>query len=113
MRTLMIAAALGTAVIAVPAAAQLSASPGLVTVNVQDVAILNNFLNNDQIAALNDLNVPISVQVPIGVAATVCDVSANVLAAQKKTGGATCDAKSGSTALAQSISKQLLSQKKK
>lgn len=112
MRTLMIAAALGTAAIAAPAAAQLNTSAGLVTVNVQDVSILNNFLNNDQIAALNNLNVPVTVQVPVGVAATVCDVSANVLASQKKAGGATCDAKSGSKALAQSVSKQLLSQKK-
>lgn len=112
MRTLIIAAALGTAAIAAPAAAQLSTSQGLVTVNVQDVSILNNFLNNDQIAALNNLNVPISVQVPVGVAANVCGVNANVLASQKGAGAATCDAKSGSKALAQSVSKQLLSQKK-
>lgn len=112
MRTLMIAAAVGTAAIAAPAAAQINAAPGLVTVTVQDVSILNNFLNNDQIAALNNLNVPITVQVPVGVAANVCDVAANVLASQKKTGGATCAAKSGSNALAQSVSKQLLSQKK-
>lgn len=113
MRKLMIAAALGTAAVAAaPAMAQLNTSQGLVTVTVQDVSILNNFLNNDQIAALNNLNVPVTVQVPVGVAATVCDVSANVLASQKKAGGATCTAKSGSKALAQSVSKQLLSQKK-
>lgn len=112
MRTLMIAAALGAAAVTAPAAAQTNSSGGLVTVNVQDVAILNDFLNNDQIAALNNLTLPISVQVPIGVAANVCDVSANVLAQQKKAGTATCDAKSGSKALAQSVSKQLLSQKK-
>src|SRR4051812_48106160 len=112
MRTLMIAAALGTAAIAAPAAAQINAAPGLVTVTVQDVSILNNFLNNDQIAALNNLNVPVTVQVPVGVAANVCGVAANVLASQKKTGGAACDAKSGSNALAQSVSKQLLGPKK-
>ena len=112
MRTLMIAAALGTAAIAAPAAAQLNTSQGLVTVTVQDVAILNNFLNNDQIAALNNLNAPVTVQVPVGVAANVCGVDANVLASQKKGGTAACDAKSGSKALAQSVSKQLLSQKK-
>ena len=110
MRTIIIAAAIGAA--AAPAAAQLNTSQGLVTVNVQDVSVLNDFLNDDQIAALNELNVPISVQVPVGVAANVCDVDANVLASQKKDGPATCDAKSGSKALAQSISKQLLTQKK-
>jgi hypothetical protein len=108
----MIAAALGTAAVAVPAAAQLNTSQGLVTVTVQDVSILNNFLNNDQIAALNNLSIPISVQVPVGVAANVCGVNANVLASQKGAGAATCAAKSGSKALAQSVSKQLLSQKK-
>jgi hypothetical protein len=107
----MIAAVLGTAAVAAPAAAQLNTSQGLVTVTVQDVSILNDFLNNDQIAALNNLNVPISVQVPVGVAANVCDVNASVLA-KTKAGGATCAAKSGSKALAQSVSKQLLTQKK-
>ena len=112
MRTLMIAAALGTAAVAAPAAAQLNTSQGLVTVNVQDVSVLNDFLNDDQIAALNNLTVPVSVQVPVGVAANVCGVDANVLASQKKDGPATCDAKSGSKALAQSVSKQMLTQKK-
>jgi hypothetical protein len=111
MRTLMIAAALGAAAITAPAAAQLNTSQGLVTVTVQDVSVLNNFLNKDQIAALNNLNVPVTVQVPVGIAANVCGVNANVLAKQKA-GGATCAAKSGSRALAQSVSKQLLSQKK-
>jgi hypothetical protein len=112
MRKIMTAAAVAVAIAATPAVAQISASPGLVSVTVQDVSILNNFLNHDQIAALNNLSVPVTVQVPVGVAATVCDVSANVLAKQKKAGGATCAAKNGSKALAQSVSKQLLSQKK-
>lgn len=111
MRKIMTIAAIAVAMAATPAVAQLNTSQGLVTVTVQDVSILNNFLNNDQIAALNNLNVPVTVQVPVGVAANVCGVNANVLAKQKA-GGATCAAKSGSKALAQSVSKQLLSQKK-
>jgi hypothetical protein len=110
MRKIMIAAALMTAT--APAFAQVNLSQGLVDVTIQDVSILNNFLNNDQIAALNNLSVPITVQVPVGVAATVCDVSANVLASQKKNGTTTCAAKSGSKALAQSVAKQKLSQTK-
>jgi hypothetical protein len=101
------AVSLGTA----PAAAQnVDLSGGLVDVTVQDVSILNNFLNETQIAALNNLNVPVTVQAPIGVAATVCDVSANVLAQQRKSGTSTCEAKSGSQALAQLANRQLLSQ---
>lgn len=112
MRKMMMAAALAAATAAVPAIAQpnLDVSQGLVNVTVQDVSILNNFLNDSQIAALNNLNVPVTVQVPIGVAANVCGVSAAVLA--KATSAAACDATSGSKALAQSVNKQLLSQKK-
>lgn len=110
MRTLMIAAALtlGTT----PAIAQVNTSQGLVDVTIQNVDILNNFLNNDQISALNNLGVPITVQVPVGVAANVCDVDANVLASQKKSAVPTCTAKSGSKALAQNVIKQKLSQTK-
>ena len=108
MRKMMIAAAL--AVGATPAVAQVNLSQGLVDVTIQDVSILNNFLNNAQIQALNGVSVPITVQVPVGVAANVCpDLNANVLAAQKKTGGgAACNATSGSKALAQQVVKQKL-----
>jgi hypothetical protein len=109
MRKLMIAALVAAA--GSPAIAQnVDLSGGLVDVTVQDVSILNNFLNDTQVAALNNLDVPVTVQVPVGVAATVCDVSANVLAKQKKTGDAACDAKSGSQALAKQVVKQKLSQ---
>jgi hypothetical protein len=60
---------------------------GLVNVNLQDVAV----------------QVPVSVAVPIGVAANACDVNANVLATQMRNGGTTCDATSTSTALSRAI----------
>jgi hypothetical protein len=110
-KRIMITAAAASVAIAAPAMAQ-NVGSGLVTVQVGDVTLLNNFLNNDQIAALNNLSVPVQVQVPIGVAANVCGVNANVLAKQKKAGAATCMAKSGSKALAMSVNKQLLMQKK-
>jgi hypothetical protein len=84
---------------------------GLVAVNIQDVSILNGFLNNDQISALNNLGVPVTVNVPIGVAANVCNISAAVLAKQAA-GAAPCDAKSGSKALAQNVITQKLNQKR-
>ena len=56
--------------------------------NNLDLDLLNNSLNNN------------TVQVPIGVAANVCGVNANVLAAQRKQGDpVTCTAKNTSTAL--------------
>ena len=115
MRKIMIAAAMAaaTATAAAPALAQVSNSAGLVTVNVQNVDLLNNFLNDTQIAALNELNVPVTVQAPISVAAAVCGVAVNVLAQQKSRGDNTCDATSGSAALASLVSKQMLDQKMK
>jgi hypothetical protein len=92
--------------------AQVNTGSGLVTVTVQDVSILNNFLNKDQIAALNNVSVPVTVQVPVGIAANVCGVNANVLAQQKGTGTATCTAKNGSKALAQNVISQVLNQKR-
>jgi hypothetical protein len=90
MKKLIIALAVTTA-FAAPAAAQ---QTGLVNVDVSNVLnnlsldLLNNSLNNN------------TVQVPIGVAANVCGVNANVLAAQRKSGGpVTCAAKNTSTAL--------------
>ena len=113
MRKILFVAA-AVAAVATPALAQVNTGSGngLVAVNVQDVSVLNNFLNKDQIAALNNLSVPVQVQVPIGVAANVCNVSAAVLAHQRGTGAAPCDAKSGSRALANAVAAQKLSQKK-
>ena len=56
-------------------------------VNLQDIAI----------------QVPVSVAVPIGVAANVCGVSANVLASLVQNGGASCAATSSSQALSRAI----------
>ena len=112
MRTLMLAGALalGTASLAVPAAAQVQLPAGLVNVTVGNV-VLEDILTDIEITALNDLDIlndnQIQVQVPIGIAANVCNVSAAVLA-QQAAGAAPCDAKSGSTALAQAIRKQHL-----
>ena len=110
MNKLMLAAAIFAAT---PALGQVNTGSrnGLVAVNIQDVSILNNFLNKDQIAALNNLGVPVTVNVPVGIAANVCGVSAAVLG---KSGGTypSCTAKSGSRALAQNVITQKLNQKR-
>lgn len=114
MRKMMIAAAMAaaTATSVAPAAAQVSLAPGLVTVNVQDVSILNNFLNGAQIAALNNLSVPVTVQAPISAAANICGTTVAALAALRKEGKATCNATSGSQALADLVTRQRLKQNK-
>ena len=72
--------------IAAPASAQPVVTGGLINVTLVDV------LSHDNIA----------VQVPVGIAANVCDVNAAVLlAAVRDTGSATCDATAESIAWAQ------------
>ena len=93
MRKILIAAAALSAV-ATPALAQVNTSGGLVNVSVQNVDILKNFLNDTQIAALNNIG-PVTVQVPVGVAANVCGISAAVLG--KSTSNPACTANNGKT----------------
>jgi hypothetical protein len=100
MKKLVIAAALASFAVA-PAMAQGTAQGGLVNVNVANVLnnleldLLNNSLNNN------------TVQVPIGVAANVCGIDANILAARRKTGSpVNCEAKTTSQALKQAAKKQ-------
>ena len=105
MRKMMIAAAV-LAATATPAIAQVSTQGGLVNVSVTNVDILKNFLNNDQIALLNGVQVPVTVAVPIGVAANVCGVSAAVIG--KSSSDPVCTARNGSKALANSFAAQKL-----
>lgn len=103
-QSLAASAALAMSLAAVPALAQ--QQEGLVNVNLGDVVL-------QEIAS--DINVdvsqiPVTVQVPVGVAANVCGVNANVLAEQKKAGDATCDATSTSQALNQVVQRQIKDQ---
>jgi hypothetical protein len=105
MRNLLLAVA-AVAVTGAPAVAQVSTQGGLVNVSVTNVDILKNFLNNDQIALLNGVQVPVTVAVPIGVAANVCGISAAVIG--KSTSDPVCTARNGSKALANSFAAQKL-----
>ena len=111
MRNLILAGvlALGTASLTMPAAAQVQVPAGLVNVTVGNV-ILEDILTDIEITALNDLDIlnnnQIQVQVPIGVAANVCGISAAVIG--KSTSNPVCTAESGSQARAQAIRKQHL-----
>jgi hypothetical protein len=110
-KTIIAAVAAASTALAAPAVGQVNTGSGLVAVNVQNVDILKNFLNNAQISALDNVTVPVTVNVPIGVAANVCNISAAVLAKQAAD-AAPCDAKSGSKALAQNFVSQVLNQKR-
>ncbi len=114
MRKMMIAAAL--AAVATPALAQnLNVGGGLVDVTIQDVNVLNDSLNQNEIDILNNNNVavPITIQVPIGIAANVCGVNANVIAqAIKQDGDYDCTATNASRALGQQVLRQKVRQNK-
>ena len=84
---------------AAPALAQQS---GLVNVDVKNVA--NNIAQNLEVDVSQ---IPVTVQVPVGVAANVCGVAANVLGQQAAGGAGNCTATTTSTALEQIVQKQI------
>jgi hypothetical protein len=106
MRKIMMAAALalGTASMTAPATAQLVGG-GLVVVNVSNVA--NNLAQNLDV---NVSNIPVTVQVPVSVAAAVCGLDVNVLAKQRQDGPRTCTAESTNDALNKIVQRQLIDQ---
>ncbi|QDP19906.1 hypothetical protein [Sphingomonas xanthus] len=79
---------------------------GLVVVDLTNADVLNNLAQNLKVN-VSDISALNNVSVPIGLAAAICDVNANVLAAQKKTGSPTCTAKNTTTALQSAVQKKL------
>jgi hypothetical protein len=76
--------------------------PSLVNVNLQNV------LNNLSVALkVDQANIPVNAQVPIDVAANVCGVSVNVLAASVASGHGSCTATTTSPTLVQYVQQQL------
>ncbi len=78
--------------------------PALVSVNLQNV--LNN-LSVELNVARN--NIPVTAQVPIDVAASVCGVSVSALAASVASGTASCTATTTSAQLTQAVQQQIAS----
>ncbi len=87
-----------------PAEAQQS---GLVNVDISNVA--NNIARNINVDVSQ---IPVTVQAPIGIAANVCGVNANVLA-QQGTGAAQCTATSTSNALDNLVQRQIKSNRQR
>ena len=78
--------------------------PALVSVNLQNV--LNDLSVSLQV---NRNNIPVTAQVPIAVAASVCGVSVDVIAASAANGHATCTATTTSPQLTQAVQQQIAS----
>ena len=78
--------------------------PTLVSVNRQNV------LNNLSVSLnVNRDNIPVTAQVPIAVAASVCWVSVDVIAASAANGHASCTATTTSPQLTQAVQQQIAS----
>jgi len=78
--------------------------PTLVNVNLQNVA------NNLSVSLkVNRDNIPVTAQVPIDVAASVCGVSVSALAASAASGKATCTATTTTPQLTQAVQQQIAS----
>jgi hypothetical protein len=104
-RTLFAAAiSLASLTATVPASAQ----AGLIVVTIDDVSVLNNFLNQSQIQLLT-AQIPVTVQAPIAVAANVCNTTIALLSVAQG-GSGECTAEAGSAALARLVNKQILTQ---
>jgi len=78
--------------------------PTLVSVNLQNV--LNDLSVSLQV---NRDNIPVTAQVPINVAATVCGVSVDALSAAIANGQAGCTATTTTPALTQAVQQQIAS----
>lgn len=79
-----------------------SSIPTLVSVNLQNV--LNDLSVSLQV---NRDNVPVTAQVPIAVAASVCGVTVDALAASAANGHATCTATTATPQLTQAVQQQM------
>ncbi len=100
MRILMTAAAL--TLCAAPALAQQN---GLINIDLSGLSIA------ERAEIAKDINVdvsqiPVTVQVPVSVAAAICNVQVAALAQQKNKGDTACTPTAGSDALNQAIMKQ-------
>ncbi len=81
-----------------------SSIPTLVSVNLQNV------LNDLSVSLnVNRDNIPVTAQVPIAVAASVCGVSVDVIAASAANGHASCNATTTSPQLTQAVQQQIAS----
>ena|SRR5689334_22139701 len=69
---------------------------GLVNVDLRNAKILNNIANHLNV---NVSNIPVTVQVPVDVAANVCGVAVDILSQAVSHGGANCFAQGDSKAL--------------
>lgn len=100
----LIASTLSVVALSMSAPVLADAQSGLVNVDVSNVA--NNIAKN---ISVDVSQIPATVQVPVGIAANVCGLDANVLAKQAQGGTANCGATTTSVALDQLVQRKISS----
>ena len=109
MRKIMMTAAVAVGMaMTAPAIGQVGA--GLVVINLSDISVA------DRAEIAKDINVnvsdiPVNVQVPVSVAAAICNVPVSVLAQTKTKGDAACSPTAGSDALNSAILRNIKRQR--
>jgi hypothetical protein len=102
VRLTAVVAAMMLGVTAPSSIAQVTGDDALVVVNVSNVA--NNLAKN---LSVEVSRIPVTVQVPIDVAANVCGVDVSVLTSQATGGTANCDAKNESDELTNIVRQEI------
>lgn len=103
MKRLLMASVAALTLTAATASAQTTPElDGLVNVNIEDV--LQDIAVD---LSIEETNIPVTLQVPVSVAANVCDVDVSVLTAQVDAGEATCAAVTGSQELTQIVQQEM------
>lgn len=97
-----ILAAISSVAVLSMAPAAFAQQSGLVNVDIRNVA--NNIAKNINVDVSQ---IPVTVQAPVSVAATVCNVAADVLGGQVASGSGSCTAQSTSSALDQIVLEQI------
>ena len=83
-----------------------SAKPSnMVSVTIPSVDVLGDFVSDSDAKALDSAGLPMTVDLPLGIAANACGADQADLAKRMKDGGASCTAQNGSRALAEAVKK--------
>ncbi|HEU5482865.1 MAG TPA: hypothetical protein VFU80_07240 [Sphingomicrobium sp.] len=91
---------------AAPADTPAPAAENMVNVSVPNLDVLGDFVSKDDAAALGGDALPMTIQLPLGVAASACGIDKAELEKNMKDGGASCTATTGSRSLAEAVVKQ-------
>ena len=105
MRRIMMAA-----VLVLGASPALAQQNGLINIDLSNLDVLNKAEIAKDIN-VNVSDIPVNVQVPVSVAAAICNVQVAALAQQKNKGDTACAPTAGSSALNSAILKSIKKQK--